>query len=981
MLKLRSDSTVQGRAPHLLALACLALLVCGLLVSNYLAQRSLQLSNLERLQQNFGHSTAHISYFLSERETDLADLVTSKTITSFFSNKNLGMSMVYGLKASLNFVTRLLRSTLETATIDGVPIYSHLSLLDLDGSVLTGWPGEAGSGLFPVPEKSADFRIEIKSYDNKFITFTAPVVLYGKVQGYLRAAVSYQLLGCQLIGDNEASTHLVITENGSVVFMSDPEVIEFTAAQEKINQRDVTWPMEIPGNTFLDLPASQSSDLFTLFYSDIPRYGLKFFLAEKSKFVNSRQALIFSMSVLAAISLGGLISVGSILRAGTRNLLLTASLAESEKREKAVAEKNEELDSIIRNFLDTLIVVNTQLIITKVNQATCTLLNFDEEELVGRDITRLFHDPADHVQSIFSFYTETEKDRYHNASQLRNIELSYHAKDGSILPMSFNISLLHGSTGGIVGVVAGAKDISNLKAAMDEIACQKEYIENLFDVVPEGLVALNPSIEIITCNKAFLEIIKNWSAPFDWTEQEVQDKLLRQLKNSLTQAKSSSFMIENNYNRAWFEYAGIVDMRLPEDVEYVLAIRDVTEERKASAERRLLATVVEQIEDSVIIMELDGSIRYANPATLRNSGYSDTELQKTILPELAAGRQDQEVYRDLWSTVHEGKVWSGRYSFTKKDGTVTREDVTISPVRNEAGEIAHFVAIKRDVTQMEILQAQLLQAKKMEAIGQLAAGISHEINTPMQYVLNNVSFLRNSCQDLALLLQDYQQLVQHQKISLPESAVDHFNRIKLDFLMEEVPEAITDTQSGVMHVVKIVSAMKEFSHPGSDRKAATDLNHAIGNIITVSRNEWKYVAEIETDLDPELPMVPCLIDQMNQVMINLIVNSAQAIAETGACLPDNAGKITISTRHVDDWAEVRVSDTGRGIPADIKDRIFDPFFTTKEVGKGTGQGLTLVHDIVVQRHGGKINIDTVVGEGTTFSVRLPLQLETVEAVK
>ena len=173
-------------------------------------------------------------------------------------------------------------------------------------------------------------------------------------------------------------------------------------------------------------------------------------------------------------------------------------------------------------------------------------------------------------------------------------------------------------------------------------------------------------------------------------------------------------------------------------------------------------------------------------------------------------------------------------------------------------------------------------------------------------------------------------------------------------------------------MARIVNAMKEFSHPGSQEKQAVDLNRAIETTITSSHNEWKYVADVQTHLDPDLPLVPCLAGEINQVLLNLVVNAAHAIADVSPRGGDGLGTITLATRRDGNWVEVSVADTGTGIPENVRDRVFEPFFTTKEVGRETGQGLTLVHAVVVKKHGGSIWLDSEVGKGTTFFVRLPI---------
>jgi signal transduction histidine kinase len=210
-------------------------------------------------------------------------------------------------------------------------------------------------------------------------------------------------------------------------------------------------------------------------------------------------------------------------------------------------------------------------------------------------------------------------------------------------------------------------------------------------------------------------------------------------------------------------------------------------------------------------------------------------------------------------------------------------------------------------------------------------------------------------------------------VALLDKAEAVIEQVDLAYLGEEIPKAIQQSLEGVGRVAKIVQAMKEFSHPGTEQKTPCDINRAIENTITVARNEWKYVAEMVTDLDPSLPPIPCFPGELNQVVLNLIVNAAHAIAEQGAGEKDYKGTITVQTRHLGDRLSLFVRDTGCGIPAAIRARIFEPFFTTKPVGKGTGQGLAIAHAVVVKKHGGTITVESEVGKGTTFEIRLPTE--------
>jgi two-component system NtrC family sensor kinase len=197
-----------------------------------------------------------------------------------------------------------------------------------------------------------------------------------------------------------------------------------------------------------------------------------------------------------------------------------------------------------------------------------------------------------------------------------------------------------------------------------------------------------------------------------------------------------------------------------------------------------------------------------------------------------------------------------------------------------------------------------------------------------------------------------------------------------EYLAEEVPLTISQSREGVRRVTSIIRAMKEFSHPGSKEKAPQNLNDIINTTITVARNEWRYVAEMNLELDTELPPVPLLADEMGQVVLNMIVNAAHAITEKLESSPDDTkGAIHISTRKIQNNVELRIRDTGAGMNEKVQVRIFDPFYTTKKVGKGTGQGLAISHDVIVEKHQGTITVESMPGEGTTFIICLPLDGE------
>ena len=317
--------------------------------------------------------------------------------------------------------------------------------------------------------------------------------------------------------------------------------------------------------------------------------------------------------------------------------------------------------------------------------------------------------------------------------------------------------------------------------------------------------------------------------------------------------------------------------------------------------------------------------------------------------------------------------------FTRNDGKDGILDLMISHVREGVAQYpVGFIILGTDITEMKLIEKQLAQSQKLESIGQLAAGIAHEINTPMQYIGDNTRFLEEGFASLEQILLLYDQLMDGFRAGIPTDDLvrkirNIRNEMDLDYLRQDIPNAIKQSLDGIDSVSSIVRAMKEFSHPGSDAKTDIDLNKAIETTIMVARNEWKYVAEIATDLDSNLPRVPCLPGEVNQVILNMIINAAHAISEKQSRNgSEQKGTIKISTRTLDEFAEISINDTGTGIPEVIKSKIFDPFFTTKEVGKGTGQGLAISHLVIVEKHGGTISFESEDGKGTTFLVRLPL---------
>ena len=396
--------------------------------------------------------------------------------------------------------------------------------------------------------------------------------------------------------------------------------------------------------------------------------------------------------------------------------------------------------------------------------------------------------------------------------------------------------------------------------------------------------------------------------------------------------------------------------------------------RRAHEEAELFINAVPSI---LIGISRDSRIKRWNLAAAKVFGLVKAEVIGKSLAECGVHwvRLDMQAEIDSWCAGREMRRVEALPFLI--DGETRFLGLTLNWICAPEERIDELLIIGSDVTDREILGQQLRQAQKLEAIGQLAAGIAHEINTPTQYVGDNTRFLQeswHSCNELLAIAREMRQRAAAGSIS--SQTLQRFDALAqaadFEYLQTEIPRAIEQSLDGIERVAKIVRAMKDFSHPGSEEKKSIDINQAIETTITVARNEWKYVADVETHFDSNLPLVLCHAGEFNQVILNLLINAAQAIAQALEGGSQGKGKIVVSTTCDQDWAEISISDTGAGIPEAVRSRVFEPFFTTKPVGKGTGQGLALAHTAIVRRHGGKIWFDSELGKGTTFYIRMPL---------
>jgi PAS domain S-box-containing protein len=401
------------------------------------------------------------------------------------------------------------------------------------------------------------------------------------------------------------------------------------------------------------------------------------------------------------------------------------------------------------------------------------------------------------------------------------------------------------------------------------------------------------------------------------------------------------------------------------------------------AERgELVKLLVDSTPGAIYGIDGVGNCSFCNDACLHLLGYSAAEelLGQNVHAVVHHSRADGTPYPlvecHIYSSFHSGQdAHVVDEVFWKKDGTNFPVEYSSRQIRRH-GKIVGAVVFFLDITDRKRREMELRHGQKLEAVGRLAAGIAHEINTPVQFVGDNTRFLQQAFQDELRLVHKYQELqdaAERGEIS-PELLSDVAQirqETDWDYLVQEVPRALEQMLEGLGRVSVIVRGMKEFSHVDrTNEKAPADLNRALESTLIVARNELKYVADVQAEFG-EIPPVVCHLGDLNQVFVNLLVNAAHAIEDVNKGT-GRRGKIAIRTRREGDWVEVSIADTGTGIPVEVHEKIYEPFFTTKEVGKGTGQGLAMARAIVVEKHGGTLTFKTEMGKGTTFLVRLPL---------
>ena len=510
--------------------------------------------------------------------------------------------------------------------------------------------------------------------------------------------------------------------------------------------------------------------------------------------------------------------------------------------------------------------------------------------------------------------------------------------DGTVVWVIGQAVAVFDGSGRVASYVGTITDISDRVRAEEALRASEERYRGLFEQSPVGIYRTTPDGSILLVNPTLVAMLGYASA----------EELLRLnleaagfgAENPRTRFKDA---LERNgeviaFESAWLRKDGqVVEVR--ENARAVRApsggtlyyegtVEDVTEVKRAERERTRLVAAIEQASETILITDTDGRIEYVNPAFERVTGYTFSEAVGQRPSILKSGRQDEAFYTSLWRTVAGGGTWHGHFVNRRKDGGLFEEDATISPVRDGAGAIVNFVAVKRDVTQEVALQAQLLQAQKMEAVGSLAGGVAHDFNNLLQVLLSQIQLLQAYADD-----------------------------------PERVRALGVELRQQVDRGASLTRQLLLFSRRETAKKKRLDLNEAVRAAMTMLRRLVRANIALEVKLAPDALAVDADRGQLDQVLMNLALNASDAMP--------GGGTLTMRTAILEGgWVSLTVKDTGVGIPEAIRERIFNPFFTTKEAGKGTGLGLSVVQSIVGW-HGGRIEVESVEGQGSVFRVMLP----------
>lgn len=619
----------------------------------------------------------------------------------------------------------------------------------------------------------------------------------------------------------------------------------------------------------------------------------------------------------------------------------------------------------------------------KANQATLQEHGFTlEEEILGKKDSDFFS-----LENSTKFEKE-EQEIIKSGTTISGSEREEVEQNGKTAWVQTSKFPLKNIDGKIIGTFGITTELTERKRVEDELRDSHYKFRQLIENSTLGIVRIDEDGEIIMANPAMVKMLEYKS------ENEVIKLKSVHLYSSLNNRKKFLQILTREGKISGFEdtlikgNGELIEVRQSawavkdnknKVVYYDIILEDITEQNQvlkilheSEFKYRML---IDKLSEAVYL-SVDGKFEIVNSKFLDLFELNEVELYssefdldnyipKSSLTDIIEKREK--------SLDKNESTTSFEITITTKSGIEKEVEVSLSYL-NYNGKVA-AQGVVRDLTKVKKQETQIRHLQKMESIGTLAAGIAHEINTPSQFVSDNLSFLRDSFNEIKPILSALKNLD-----ARPNSSEEFNNLIEntdIEYLQEEIPLAIDQSIDGVDRIAGIVGAMRDFAHTGPKDKVSADIHKIIQNSITLSKNTWKYIAEIETKFADDLPPLVCQANDINQVIVNMLVNSSHALEDKFGDVDDMKGKIEIKTNCTEDHIILEIKDNGLGMPEKVIKRVFDPFYTTKDVGKGTGQGLAIAYDIIVTKHGGDIEVSSEEGVGTQFIIKIPIDQPTI----
>ncbi|MBK8944137.1 MAG: PAS domain S-box protein [Ignavibacteriae bacterium] len=654
-------------------------------------------------------------------------------------------------------------------------------------------------------------------------------------------------------------------------------------------------------------------------------------------------------------------------------------LIESLKNELEILKSNNNILNTILDFLPHQIYVKDEKSrFMKVNQ---TMINFlgltKESEIIGKTDLDFFE------KKVADIYLKEEKDIMLTGKQFIGKEHFEIHQNGKITWGRTSKFPLFNKENKIIGTYGITVDLTERKQVETELQESQYRFNKLIENATLGILRLDDNGKIIMANPAlvkmlnyysqtelvgtkYLEIYSSHSGFFKFLkllriEERIygyEDTLIKKDKSKID-VRQSAWAIKDKNNKTLY---------------YEIILEDITEQNEVlrvlhEAEFKY-RTLIDKLNEAVYLL-INRRFEIANKKFLELLEIDESDLFSKNFNMLDYLTEESKIrILDREKKVARGEKVPSKYEIRIISKNGNEKDVEVSVSYITMNNNIAVQGIIRDLTEVRKNEAQIRHLQKMEAIGTLAAGIAHEINTPSQFINDNLFFLNETQNSLKPIIEIINKIKNdNSDLNELKSALTD---IDLEFLKDEIPSAIEQSIKGIEKIAKIVGAMRDFSHSGPKEKVATDLHRLLQNSITISRNEWKYYAEMVTDFDKSINSLICYASDLGQVFVNIIVNASHALESKLKNENAAKGQIIIKTINKTEFVEIIVKDNGIGMSKKIKERIFEPFFTTKEVGKGTGQGLSIAYDIIVNKHKGSIEVETEENIGTSFIIRLPV---------